>query len=233
MAESVLNFRKRCGTADGLEELNACFRPVAAEFGFTAYAAGQLLPYDPKKPFMLFNWPKAWLELYAAQGFAADDVAVREALRSPQPFTWTEIQARFPGVSARIFAACREFGWTEGFVVPVHGPGTARGVVSLAGSGPPLAGPARRAMEAITLSAYERARNLRNGGAAATESFTRREHEVLALIAAGHNDGEIAASLGVSKTTAHFHAENARRKLGAATRAHAVALAITRGLVRM
>jgi LuxR family quorum sensing-dependent transcriptional regulator len=231
--ETVLDFRRRAAAVDGSEALNASFRAVAAQFGFSDYAGGQLEPYDPKKPFLLYNWPKTWLELCAAQGFATDDVAVREALRSPEPFTWTEIQARFPGVSARIFAACTEFGWTEGFVVPVHGPGAARGVVSLAGSGPLLAGPARHAMEAIALSAYERARELGDGRASATESFTRREQEVLALIAAGHNDGEIAAALGVSKTTAHFHAENTRRKLGAATRAHAVALAITRGVVRL
>jgi DNA-binding CsgD family transcriptional regulator len=50
-----------------------------------------------------------------------------------------------------------------------------------------------------------------------------REHDCMALVAAGLSDGEISDKLKVSATTVRFHIDNARRKLGSLTRAQAVA----------
>ena len=144
MDPAVLDFHAASANADGPESLNACFRAAAERFGFPVYAGGQISPFNASKAFTLLNWPNAWLELYAARGFAANDVAIREALRHPGSFTWTEVRARSPGVSAQIFAAAEQFGWTEGFVVPVHGPGKRRGIISLAGAGPPLSSAPRQ-----------------------------------------------------------------------------------------
>lgn len=58
-----------------------------------------------------------------------------------------------------------------------------------------------------------------------------REREVLALIAAGLATADIAAHLQVGEQTVRTHVERARRKLGARNRAHAVALAVERGLI--
>jgi len=53
--------------------------------------------------------------------------------------------------------------------------------------------------------------------------LTPRERDSLALVAEGKTDWEISVIFGVSEATARFHVDNARRKLGATTRAHAVA----------
>jgi pimeloyl-ACP methyl ester carboxylesterase len=58
-----------------------------------------------------------------------------------------------------------------------------------------------------------------------------REHEVLALVARGLSDREIAAELIVSPHTVHRHVANIRHKLGAGSRASAVAEAARRGLL--
>jgi LuxR family transcriptional regulator, quorum-sensing system regulator BjaR1 len=63
------------------------------------------------------------------------------------------------------------------------------------------------------------------------EPLTRRERDVLALVAEGKTDWEISVILGVSEATARFHVDNARRKLGAVTRAQAVARLIGRRLL--
>ncbi len=59
--------------------------------------------------------------------------------------------------------------------------------------------------------------------------LTGREHDALAFVAEGKTDWEISVILGISEATARFHVDNARRKLGAVNRAHAVArfLAVT------
>jgi PAS domain S-box-containing protein len=59
--------------------------------------------------------------------------------------------------------------------------------------------------------------------------LTAREHEVIALVATGLHGGEIAARLGVSPETIKSHVQNAMSKLGAHTRAHAVAIALSTG----
>jgi LuxR family quorum sensing-dependent transcriptional regulator len=53
--------------------------------------------------------------------------------------------------------------------------------------------------------------------------LTPRERDALSYVAEGKTDWEIAVILGVSEATARFHVDNARRKLGAVNRAHAVA----------
>lgn len=60
-------------------------------------------------------------------------------------------------------------------------------------------------------------------------SLTRREAEVMGLVALGSNTEEIAEKLAITQETARSHAKNAMRKLGARSRAHAVALALARG----
>lgn len=58
-----------------------------------------------------------------------------------------------------------------------------------------------------------------------------REREVLTLIAAGADLGQIADELTISVTTVRTHARNALQKLGARNRAHAIALAMQHGMI--
>lgn len=61
--------------------------------------------------------------------------------------------------------------------------------------------------------------------------LTRREREVLAFVAAGRSNREIASELVVSPHTVHRHVANILRKLGEPTRAAAAARATRDGLV--
>jgi NarL family two-component system response regulator LiaR len=61
--------------------------------------------------------------------------------------------------------------------------------------------------------------------------LTEREREVLALLAQGMNNGQIAEQLVISVSTAKYHVSSLLSKLGAATRTEAVALAFEHNLV--
>jgi DNA-binding NarL/FixJ family response regulator len=63
------------------------------------------------------------------------------------------------------------------------------------------------------------------------EPLTKREREVLQMLAAGLGNKEIAAKLNISDHTAKFHVGSILGKLGVSTRAEAVAMGIRRGLV--
>jgi NarL family two-component system response regulator YdfI len=64
-----------------------------------------------------------------------------------------------------------------------------------------------------------------------TEPLTRREREVLRLLASGLGNKEIAAKLKISEHTAKFHVASILGKLGAASRAEAVSIGMRNGLI--
>ena len=62
-------------------------------------------------------------------------------------------------------------------------------------------------------------------------ALSAREREVLALLAEGASNKEIARALGLSVHTVKFHIATLNEKLGARSRIEAVAIAIRSGLV--
>jgi ATP/maltotriose-dependent transcriptional regulator MalT len=71
----------------------------------------------------------------------------------------------------------------------------------------------------------------RDGAPAARAGLTRREVEVLRLVAKGMSNGGVAASLVISEHTVHRHVANVLGKLGVSSRAAAVAQAARLGLL--
>ena len=67
--------------------------------------------------------------------------------------------------------------------------------------------------------------------AAVPFGLTEREREVLALVAAGRSNGQIAAALFISPKTASVHVSNILAKLGVSGRVEAAAVAHRLGLV--
>jgi DNA-binding CsgD family transcriptional regulator len=78
-------------------------------------------------------------------------------------------------------------------------------------------------------------RDVHRGPRAATRSnpagLTARELEVLALVAAGLRNAEIAARLFLAEKTVAHHVSAILRKLGAGTRSHAAAEASRLGIL--
>ncbi len=64
----------------------------------------------------------------------------------------------------------------------------------------------------------------------AIEALTRREREVLELIALGHSNKRIARELGVAEKTVKTHVGHLLAKLGVADRTQAAVLAVQNGL---
>lgn len=61
--------------------------------------------------------------------------------------------------------------------------------------------------------------------------LTSRERDVLTALAKGMHNSEIAHELGITEVTVRMHTTGARKKMGATTRAQAIALALKRGLI--
>jgi DNA-binding CsgD family transcriptional regulator len=186
---------------------------------------------DPGKLFSV-RWP-GWIEHYAVNGFVHEDIVIDETSRSLEPFTWLELRSRRPGEGTRVFEECSRFGWPDGFTVPVDGPDARRGLVSIAA--PTLlchlTTSERSELVTLSLSAYRQAFTLAMNQRRPSRRLPSREREALSHVSRGRDDAEIALLMSISRSTAHAHVERAKRRLGASTRAHAVALAITANLI--
>lgn len=62
--------------------------------------------------------------------------------------------------------------------------------------------------------------------------LSRRESEILGLLADGYSTDGVAEHLSLSAHTVRTHVKNAMRKLGASTRAHAIAIAMRELAIR-
>ena len=60
-----------------------------------------------------------------------------------------------------------------------------------------------------------------------------RELQCLTLLAAGFSNEGIAKEVGIRPPTVAMHLANARTKLKAVTREHAVAIAVSKGLIKI
>ena len=70
-----------------------------------------------------------------------------------------------------------------------------------------------------------------NGSTHQTQTLTPRERQIVEMLAHGSTGEQIAHELVLSPETVQKHVHNAKRKMGAATRAHLIALAMTHGVI--
>jgi DNA-binding CsgD family transcriptional regulator len=82
---------------------------------------------------------------------------------------------------------------------------------------------ARRAQQRLTALRGTRSRGRNSDTLSDPDGLTRREREVLTLIAAGHSDAEIATKLSISPKTAGHHVAAILTKLGVENRTQAAA----------
>lgn len=144
-----------------------------------------------------------------------------------------------PAELRRISGAMAAMGINALVTTPIHLP---RGLVAMVTWGGRQSKAEARAMleEARPLllaAGYLFMRSFLSDGAAlaSTEEelarLTPREWECLRLTAQGHREEQVATTLGLGGTTVRYHLDNVVRKLGAANRIHAVALAAQLGLL--
>jgi LuxR family quorum sensing-dependent transcriptional regulator len=190
---------------------------------------------DPERAqFHFGNWPSAWMELYTSK-FIHVDPLPDEVRVAHVPFTWTELRARRPMLpeAKEVLDTVNEWGWSEGFVIPIHGPGSFIGIVSFCGHEvKPLDPLTRAVVTSIGQTAFVRGRELHAGANQAdVPALTAAEKRVMRLVAAGSTDAEVAEVLNISANTARFHVDAVKRKLRVRTRSEATGLVVRLGLI--
>lgn len=118
----------------------------------------------------------------------------------------------------------------SGFIGKGADPASLIDAIRVIASGDALLSP--RATQSILSHLAERSGAAEPEAPERLDALTPREREVLALVAAGRSNDEIAEQLFVSPLTAKTHVNRAMVKLGARDRAQLVVIAYQTGLVR-
>jgi LuxR family quorum sensing-dependent transcriptional regulator len=174
------------------------------------------------------RWPAEFFMLYVENDYARFDPLIRRSIQSHMPFEWQAESYRSDG-NPRIVELMRratDFGLNQGYLVPIHGPKGYEGCVSMAANKLDLSARAKSAVHLMALYAFERMRSLRGNLPDKKIALTAREREVLSWVAAGKSAAQISQALKISKRTVDEHSQTAARKLGAANRTQAVAIAM-------
>lgn len=151
----------------------------------------------------------------------------RHILEAREPFFWTKTMAE-EGELYKIVRHPRGQG-IHGLQIPVFGPSGLEGAMSLGGQRIDASQQVRLALGLIATTAFFSARRLLEAAVEAVGPLSGREREVLAWTAAGRRQVEIAATLGLSERTVENHLRRIRKRLGVATTAQAIRVAIRNG----
>jgi DNA-binding CsgD family transcriptional regulator len=168
--------------------------------------------------------PPGWEEIYARERLDKGNMLMRGCRTRVNAFAWSAV-APTTAAEARMWSVLQDHGFKDGLAVPCHGPRGYVGLVSLAFDRLADLEPGdRTAIELAAVIVHHRLRALRPPRRESEGvPLTPRERDCLGFVAQGKSDWEISVILSLSQSTVHTHVENAKRKLGARTRAQAVA----------
>jgi DNA-binding CsgD family transcriptional regulator len=235
MLESLLN----CTSVD---ELHASTKKLVHQLGYEHFIyavrvnASLAHPYQ----FVFSGYPNDWLTHYIESRYQDIDPAFIHCIKERRvtPIVWSEQTFAGPA-AARMFGEAGEHGLRAGVTFSIQGGHGEAAAFSLA-----------------TQTDEKKARNdIRNTFAQAQllacylheaihrtvltkqaivlnqPVLTEREKECLEWAAEGKTTWEIANIIQVAERTVVFHVQNAARKMGVTTRQHAVARAVSMGIV--
>jgi len=225
-----------------VEELHTTTASIAGQLGFDHFIYGVQVNTSLTRPyqFILNGYPKEWRARYVEHNYQEVDPTYNHCItrRRTIPVIWDS--RVFTGdKAAKMRNESKEFGLQCGASFAVHGghgeaamlslassQDTCRAeqdIVSIIGKSQLLACYLHEATQRIVLS---------KGSLLLTKmELTLREKECLLWAAEGKTGGEIADILKITERTVTFHLQNAGNKMGASNRQHAIARAISMGLI--
>lgn len=183
------------------------------------------------------NYDQQWQSNYLERNLNSFDPVVRRARQFLQPFGWSRKDHRFSDLSFKtFFDEAEDFGIRSGFSMPIPASYGRFAMLTLASEGAEawrnveVESPVRSAT-AVTLVHHSLTRLMRQGKNIPKPILSARQSTCLTWSSFGKTTPDIAELLGIKENTVRFYLVEARDRLGAANIAHAVRIAVERGLI--
>lgn len=233
--ERTLEFVRSVEQAKSADAVCAELLKTVSQFGIRHILAGTIprpgsTRAQQEAHVLLHEWPLQWWDRYFSKGYLFVDPAIRHVVTDTSPFLWSDLDpmCRDNPAAVRVMREASEFQLKNGFTASLMTlDGTIAGF-SMAGERLDLAPEHHSILQLLATYALGRTLILEEPPNA---PLTRREQDVLRWVAEGKTDWEIGVILHVSEHTADKMLRLVRGKLGASTRAHAVAKAIRLGII--
>ena len=231
-AEFAADYFCRCEIASSLETLQELLFEAARQLDLSYIACGAHI--DPEHPpdgaFLFHNYPDGWVERFCAKAYHRIDPVFRHADRTSEPFWWHDeaFLAPLNARQKRLLNEARAFRIADGYTIPlVHDSYLSASISVMSDSGD-IDEWTRQAVRMIGGWVHQRASLLlRQPSLACAEGqLSKRERECLSLKARGADDDEISDRLSITVSTVCRHLDQAKRRLGAKSREHAVYLGV-------
>ena len=178
-----------------------------------------------------------WVQHYLEKDYARIDPVVQACYRRFHPIDWKRLD--WSGKNARNFmgeAVDNGIG-NQGFSVPIRGPSGQFALFTVSGnaSDEKWASYTQEHTRDLLLVSHfvnQKALELERGtDQVKAVNLSPRETDALTMLAMGYNRAQAADSLSISEHTLRVYIESARFKLTAMNTTHAVARALSRGLI--
>lgn len=233
----------RTTIVETVEEIGRASTPDSVWKAIKTYAETQGFQYmlvlksknsmlDTVSGCILYNdMPEGFAESFDKDGFSKNNPLISHASKEARPYSAAEIWAMPLTVHQRRALAQLNLSLKvrDGVMIPIRSGASLEGIVLLGGQNPEMAPIVRSALHLLATCAFEQVIQLEtNPRRASAGMLSPREVECLSWAAAGKTDAEIGRILTISPRTTRFHIENAKKKLGVATRVQAVAEAMKR-----
>lgn len=242
MRQPLVDFISRVQTAPTVDDVRNIIIEWSRDLGFqrVVYANYKLDQETPR--LFMGSYQDSWVERYLDQNYIQIDPVARLSGSSVLPFRWghTEFRNRLSRSERQMFDEADDFGISRGFAIPVHGPGGELSVLSLATNEldrgfHKLVDMSQDMLHLSCCYLHQRISELLDAPEEANEAariqLSPREVECLLWSSSGKTANETSDILHISETTVIYHLENAKKKLGVRTKAHAVAKALNLGLI--
>jgi DNA-binding CsgD family transcriptional regulator len=232
------DFLAAIAVANSEEDLRRALQAAKTAMGFDFFAMTHHVDIsgDRSRIIRLHDYPPAWASQFDRRRLGQIDPVHRASHKTVAGFAWTEL-GRFIRVNASdraVLASARRHGIGEGYTVPTHMPGEARGSVSFAMAvGRSLPYEMLGIVPFIASHAFECARRLWHAHPASQAILTPRQRTCLTWVMRGKSDWEISQIMGCKPQTVMRHIKLARQRYGVEKRTLLVTRALWDGTLNL
>lgn len=182
------------------------------------------------------TYPPDWVDIYVDQDFQTIDPVVLTCFRSFTAVDWKTLDWTARPARTLLAEALGHGLGNQGCSLPIRGPAGqfALFTVNHRADDDQWARFTRDYMDGLLLAAFyvnERALEIEGRPDKSAPNLSPRERDALSMLAAGRSRAQAAERLSISEHTLRVYIESARHKLGALNTTHAVANAMSRGLI--